>query len=141
MGSICATEAAAKCLERYGNCMIEEFIAGREITVGVLNGKALPIIEIKPNVGFYDYNAKYLDDNTQYLFDTISDDGSYRKGQLGRGQVFRVAGLPACGEGGLYHHGRIESLRTGNKYDTRYDDAFVYSQGRGEGRYIDVAAL
>lgn len=53
--------------------MIEEFISGREITVGILNGRALPILEIRPKVGFYDYHAKYVDDNTEYLFDTVTD--------------------------------------------------------------------
>jgi D-alanine-D-alanine ligase len=56
------------------NYMIEEFIPGRELTVGVLNGKALPILEIKPKVEFYDFHAKYVDDNTEYLFDTVTDD-------------------------------------------------------------------
>ena len=53
--------------------MIEQFIPGREITVGILNGRALPILEIRPKVGFYDYHAKYVDDKTEYLFDTITD--------------------------------------------------------------------
>jgi D-alanine-D-alanine ligase len=53
--------------------MIEQFIPGHEITVGILNGRALPILEIRPRVGFYDYHAKYIDDNTEYLFDTITD--------------------------------------------------------------------
>jgi D-alanine-D-alanine ligase len=53
--------------------MIEQFIPGREITVGILNGRALPILEIRPKVGFYDYHAKYIYDDTEYLFDTITD--------------------------------------------------------------------
>ena len=39
--------------------VIEEFIKGREFSIGVLEGKALPIIEIAPKVGFYDYKNKY----------------------------------------------------------------------------------
>lgn len=68
-----AIAAATKCLAEYGDCMIEQFIAGRELTVGVLGQKALPVLEIKPKVGFYDYHAKYIADTTEYLFDTISD--------------------------------------------------------------------
>lgn len=68
-----AIEAGRKCLEGFDDCMIEEFIQGREITVGVLCGQALPIIEIRTNNGFYDYHSKYLDDRTEYLFDTITD--------------------------------------------------------------------
>lgn len=39
--------------------IVEEYIEGRELSVGVLNGKALPIIEITPLEGFYDYSNKY----------------------------------------------------------------------------------
>lgn len=39
--------------------VIEEFIEGREFSVGVIDGKALPIIEIAPIEGFYDYKNKY----------------------------------------------------------------------------------
>ncbi len=72
-GAEAALESARKCREEFGDCMIEQFIPGREITVGILGGQALPILEIRPKVGFYDYHAKYLDDNTEYLFDTIPD--------------------------------------------------------------------
>jgi D-alanine-D-alanine ligase len=72
-GAEAALKAAQKCCEEFGDCMIEQFIPGREITVGILNGWTLPILEIKPKVGFYDYHAKYLDDNTEYLFDTVTD--------------------------------------------------------------------
>lgn len=39
--------------------LIEEFVAGRELTVGILGDLALPIIEIIPKGGFYDFNTKY----------------------------------------------------------------------------------
>lgn len=39
--------------------IIEEYVAGREFSIGVLDGKALPIIEIAPVEGFYDYKNKY----------------------------------------------------------------------------------
>lgn len=39
--------------------LIEEFVEGREFSVGVISGKALPIIEIAPKEGFYDYKNKY----------------------------------------------------------------------------------
>ncbi len=45
---------------RYDNeVVIEQYIEGREFSVGVLDGKALPIIEIAPKEGFYDYRNKY----------------------------------------------------------------------------------
>lgn len=42
-----------------GEILIEEYIKGREFTVGVIDGKALPIVEIAPKEGFYDYKNKY----------------------------------------------------------------------------------
>lgn len=65
--------AAENCFVRFGDTLIEEFIGGREITVGILGNTALPIIEIKPKRNFYDYQAKYIDDATEFCFDTIGD--------------------------------------------------------------------
>ena len=65
--------AAKKCLSEFGDCMIEEFIPGREITVGILCDRPLPIIEVRTKRCFYDYQAKYIDEQTQFLFDTITD--------------------------------------------------------------------
>ncbi len=55
-------------LEKFGPVMVEDFIDGRELTVGILADKALPIIEIRSNRGFYDYEAKYSDSGTEYTF-------------------------------------------------------------------------
>ncbi|MBA3962953.1 MAG: D-alanine--D-alanine ligase [Chthoniobacterales bacterium] len=51
-----ALQAAAKYDDQL---LIEEFIAGRELTIGVLGDLALPIIEIIPKGGIYDFNNKY----------------------------------------------------------------------------------
>jgi D-alanine-D-alanine ligase len=71
--------AAQKCFDQFGDCMIEEFIKGTELTVGILENTCLPIIEIRTAHQFYDYDAKYNDDNTQYLFDTVSDKQTVQK--------------------------------------------------------------
>jgi D-alanine-D-alanine ligase len=68
-----AVAAARQVLDEFSDCMVESFIQGRELTVGVLGRQVLPIIEIRSQTGFYDYQAKYVDDRTQYLFDTIED--------------------------------------------------------------------
>ena len=58
------------CRDRPGRVyMIERFIRGRELTVGLLDGKPLPIIHIVPADGPYDYEAKYTRDDTRYLLD------------------------------------------------------------------------
>jgi D-alanine-D-alanine ligase len=61
-------------IERFGRALIEKFIAGREITVGIVGHRTLPPIWIQPKRAFYDYEAKYQDDSTDYRFDTgLSD--------------------------------------------------------------------
>jgi len=64
--------AAEQTLKEFGDCMIEQFVPGKEITVGILEEQTLPIIEIRSKTGFYDYQAKYIDEQTEYLFDTIT---------------------------------------------------------------------
>jgi D-alanine-D-alanine ligase len=51
-----------------GNWLIEQRIRGRELTVGVLNGKAMGIVEIVSASGVYDYQAKYTPGSTEYRF-------------------------------------------------------------------------
>lgn len=60
-------EALAGLLAAYGRAMIEEFIPGREMTVGIVAEEALPLMEIRPAREFYDYYAKYEDDATEYI--------------------------------------------------------------------------
>lgn len=45
------------------NILVEKYIKGREFSVGILDGKALPVIEIAPVEGFYDYKNKYQPGN------------------------------------------------------------------------------
>lgn len=52
-------EALKKAFALDGRVIVEQYIDGREFSVGVLDGKALPVIEIAPKVGFYDYKNKY----------------------------------------------------------------------------------
>ena len=68
-----AIEIARETYREFDDCMIEEFVPGREVTVGILNGRALPIIEVRVKSGFYDYHAKYVDEQTEYLFDTVTE--------------------------------------------------------------------
>jgi len=99
-----AAAEAIKCFGTYGDCMVEEFISGREVTVGVVNGKALPIIEIRSQTGFYDYNAKYVDDATEYLFDTIED--------AVLAATIQTMALTCFHELGCRHLGRVDFILT-----------------------------
>lgn len=97
-----AAKAAIRCREQFGNCMVEQFIAGREMTVGLLEGKALPVLEIRPKAKFYDYQAKYEDDATEYLFDTISDAAIIKRLQSDAEKAFAALGCR--------HLGRIDFI-------------------------------
>ncbi|MFI5144355.1 MAG: D-alanine--D-alanine ligase [Ignavibacteria bacterium] len=47
--------------------MVEQYIEGRELTVTILGGEELPVVEIKPKDGFYDYEHKYTSGRTEYI--------------------------------------------------------------------------
>lgn len=52
--------------QQYGNVMVERFINGIEVTAAIVGGQALPLVSMKtPNL-FYDYDAKYFSDHTEY---------------------------------------------------------------------------
>ena len=55
--------------------LVEAFVPGREITVGIVNGRVLPAIEIVPRsgTGFYDYHAKYTVGQTEYVIPVPMD--------------------------------------------------------------------
>ena len=59
-------EAYEKAAEHHGPVLVEEFINGPEYTVGILNDQALPVVKIEAKGEFYDYEAKYLSDDTGY---------------------------------------------------------------------------
>ena len=84
--------AAQETLKKFGDCMIEKFVPGREVTVSILCGQALPIIEVRTKTGFYNYHAKYLDERTEFLFDTISDPAAVRNIEAAALDCFDVLG-------------------------------------------------
>ena len=61
------TPAIMKASEYGDSILIERFVKGRELTVGVVGGEALPICELKIAGEFYDYNAKYRDEKTRII--------------------------------------------------------------------------
>jgi len=68
--SIEELETGVKLASRYDKrIMIEKYIRGRELTVGVIGRepRALPVIEIKPKSGFFDYDSKYIKNLTEYI--------------------------------------------------------------------------
>jgi D-alanine-D-alanine ligase len=59
--------ALADCLLHGDEILVEELISGRELTVGILGQQVLPVVEIRPREGFYDYTNKYTKGATDYL--------------------------------------------------------------------------
>lgn len=60
-------KSISSALEFDSRILVEEFIQGREVTAGILNGEPLPIIEVVPKSGFYDFHSKYTKGATEYL--------------------------------------------------------------------------
>lgn len=76
-----------------GKCVLEQYIRGREIQVAILEGKALPSIEIIPKVGFYDYENKYQPGAAEEVCPApIPPQWEQRLGQAAQ-TVFEVVGL------------------------------------------------
>jgi D-alanine-D-alanine ligase len=55
------------CAQFEGSVLLEQFIAGTEITVAVIDGSAMPVVEIRPLTGTFDFEAKYTKGQTEYL--------------------------------------------------------------------------
>ncbi len=60
-------EAVAFAQQYDSEVLIEQWITGREYTCGVLNGRALPLIQLVTSHDFYDFDAKYKSNDTQYI--------------------------------------------------------------------------
>jgi len=73
--------------------LIERYIAGRELTVGILAGRALPVLEVVVPGGFYDYQAKYLSHDNRYICPAQIEEESARRAQRHAEAAFEVLGL------------------------------------------------
>lgn len=73
--------------------IIEQYIKGREFSVGVMDGKALPVIEIAPLCGFYDYKNKYQEGSTVETCPAQISERKTKEMQHLAEQVFRVLRL------------------------------------------------
>ena len=60
-------KAIIRAFEFSDEILIEKFISGRELTVGILGDKTLPIVEIKPSHDHYDYDCKYKEGLSDYV--------------------------------------------------------------------------
>jgi len=72
--------------------LIERYVRGREFTVGVIEGQALPIIELVVRREFFDYSAKYQDQGTQYVIPVSLLPSLYRKASQAAEKAFEAMG-------------------------------------------------
>ncbi len=73
--------------------LVEERIVGREVTVGILGGEPLPVVEVRPKTGDYDYTNKYTPGRTDYLCPAPFDaEVTRRIQQAGFGAFLSVGG-------------------------------------------------
>jgi len=70
-------EALKAALSFSGIAIVEEYIRGREVHIGVIGGKALGGVEVRPKREFYSYEAKYTSGLTEYILPPELDDALY----------------------------------------------------------------
>ena len=84
-------------LEFSDNALIEEYIEGHEITVGIIEGTALPALEIKPKHGLYDYECKYTSGMSEYIVPADIPKDIFEKLQLQALMAFKSLGCEGYG--------------------------------------------
>jgi D-alanine-D-alanine ligase len=85
-------KALAEALKFDSEVLVEEKIIGRETTVGILDGKPLPIVEVHPKAGSYDYRNKYTAGCTEYFCPADFDSATTGKIQAAALGAFHAIG-------------------------------------------------
>jgi D-alanine-D-alanine ligase len=94
--------ALAEALRHDSRVLMEEKITGRETTVGILAGRALPVVEVRPKSGAYDYQNKYTPGCTEYLCPAPFDEVA--------GARIQAAGFMAFEAIGGRDYGRVDVM-------------------------------
>jgi D-alanine-D-alanine ligase len=105
-------QAIRRAREYDHEVFVERFIKGKELTVAILKGKPLPIIEIAPKKGFYDYQAKYTPGQTDYICPArISQQQEQEIGALGL-KAYHALGCSGCARVDLFLSEKGEAFIT-----------------------------
>jgi D-alanine-D-alanine ligase len=88
--------------------LVERFMSGKELTVGILKGEPLPVIEIAPKQGFYDYQAKYTPGMTEYLCPARITDEQRDQVQHWGLAAYHALGCSGCARTDLFLNGKGE---------------------------------
>jgi D-alanine-D-alanine ligase len=90
-------DAAVELAQRYpGDLLMETLVEGDEFTVSILKSDVLPSIKIVPRGAYYDYNAKYIAEDTQYICPGLDGDAEGNLRALAR-QAFDALGCSGWG--------------------------------------------
>jgi D-alanine-D-alanine ligase len=84
--------ALTEALKFDSEVLVEEKIIGRETTVGILGGEALPVVEVRPKTGSYDYQNKYTTGRTEYFCPADFDAATTKRVQAAAAGAFRAIG-------------------------------------------------
>ena len=96
-------DAAVALAEKYpGDLLMETLVEGDELTVGVLGRQVLPSIHIVPKGAFYDYNAKYVAEDTRYICPGLEGEAE---------ASLRALALEAFDALGCFGWGRVDVMR------------------------------
>lgn len=88
--------AIGKAFQYDKKILVEKYIEGSEITVGIVNSMSLPIIEVKPSKGFYDFEAKYTKGMTEYIIPATINKKAERKAYSIALKVYKAFELTGC---------------------------------------------
>src|SRR6266545_5177194 len=99
--------ALSEALRYDAQVLMEERIVGRETTVGILDGRALPVVEVRPKQGAYDYANKYTAGATEYFCPAPFDPPVT--------QAIQAAGLGAFNAVGGRDYGRVDVMVRANR--------------------------
>jgi D-alanine-D-alanine ligase len=87
----------ARASQESADVLVEEVIVGDEITVAVLDGKALPVVRIVPDSGFFDFEAKYTKGKTTYEVPAKLPQGSAERAQQMAEAAYAAVGCRGLG--------------------------------------------
>src|SRR5262245_15914200 len=73
------SKALGEAMRYDSQVLMEEKVAGRECTVGILAEETLPIVEVRPKTGIYDYQTKYTSGTTEYFCPAPFDDATAKR--------------------------------------------------------------
>jgi D-alanine-D-alanine ligase len=86
------SKALAESMRFDSQVLMEEKIVGRECTVGILDDKPLPVVEVRPKTGVYDYQTKYTAGTTEYFCPAPFDEATTARVQEAGLGAFKAIG-------------------------------------------------